>query len=163
MKRPDSIIAKATTDAARSDAIVVSFDIKWYKRLRERTFSAVIRKRIPKTVSPRSMYFHINAPKSAVCGKASVTSVRIVGRSEVLSLTRELDMTEDMILAYLGPAQTVGCYSLGTIALPPRDLTVNEIRQQMIYHPPQSFFVLSNPAKLLLDELCGFTAGPDRG
>jgi hypothetical protein len=146
MIRRVSMIAKATTEAARSDSIVVSFDTNWYERLRRRTFSAVIRKRVPKTVLPRSMYFHINAPKSAICGKAEVASVGIISRSEVLSLTHELDMTEEMIVAYLGSAQAMGCYQLGRIALPSRDLPINEIRQQMIYHPPQRFFVLSSSA-----------------
>jgi predicted transcriptional regulator len=114
---------------------------------------------VPTSIQPRWLYFHINAPKSAICTRAEIRSVENINRAKAIQIARELDLSEEEIRNYFGGQELVGCYRLGKIDFPDREVTVEEIAAHMVYHPPQSFFVLSKAAKELLDQLCGFQKG----
>jgi hypothetical protein len=157
MNKTHRIPAKAIDPESRSDAIVVSFGCEWYESLRAGRFSAVIRKRVPASVQPRWLYFHINSPRSAICARAEIRSVEILGIADVLQLRHELDLSEEQILMYFGGQASMGCYRLGRIMCPSSDVASQKINTHMVYHAPQSFFVLSRDAKDLLDRICGFT------
>lgn len=155
----DRVLAKAVSPDTRSDGIVVSFGSQCYESLRDKRFTSVIRKRVPRDSKPRWLYFHINAPKSSICARAEILSVEgvgRVGRSKVLAMAQDLDLSEEQIRAYLGREGSVGCYKLGAIQFPAREVSAKEITKHMVYHPPQSFFLLSRDGKRLLDQLCGF-------
>jgi hypothetical protein len=107
------IAAKAADVQSRSDAIVVSFGSEWYDGLKDRKFSAVIRKRIPTSFMPRWLYFHINSPKSAICARAEILSMGEINNAQATRMTRTLDLSTDRIQAYLKSARTIGCYTLG--------------------------------------------------
>ena len=62
LRKKERVPAKAINTADQSDGIVVSFGADWHERLLEGRFTAVIRKRVPKTVTPKWLYFHINSP-----------------------------------------------------------------------------------------------------
>ena len=150
------ILAKAVDPGSRSEAIVVSFGSEWYESLRGRRFTAVIRKRVPVSIQPRWLYIHINKPKSAICARAEIRAVEMIDRSSALKMWRELDLSEEQILNYLGGQASIGCYRLGEILYPDGDVAVEQISAHMVYYAPQSFFVLSKDAKELLDRLCEF-------
>ena len=150
------IIAKALDLESRSDAIVVSFGLEWYESLRSGRFTSVIRKRVPANIHPQWLYFHINAPKSAICARAEVHSVETISLAKAIQIARELDLSEKEIRKYFEGYESVGCYRLGQIYFPDREVTLQKITAHLVYHPPQSFFVVSKPAKELLDRLCGF-------
>jgi hypothetical protein len=150
------ILAKAVDSESRSDAIVVSFGSEWYESLRHKRFTSVIRKRVPTSIKPRWLYFHINAPKSAVCARAEIRSIENINCARAIQIARELDLSEEEVRNYFGEQELVGCYRLGKISFSNREVTVEEIAAHLIYHPPQSFFVLSKAAKELLDEICSF-------
>lgn len=152
----DRIVAKATTRDDQSDAIVVSFAADWYEPLKHRKFSAVIRKRVPKSLSPRWMFLHINAPVSAICACAEIIKIESISLDQAIVTSDELHMPADKIKQYVGAERAIDCYKLGQIYFPGHNLSINEISVHMIYHPPQSFFVLSERAKNLLQELAGF-------
>lgn len=156
MNSAHRILAKAVAPESQSEAIVVSFGSEWYESLRGKQFTAVIRKRIPANTRPSWLYFHINSPKSAICARAEILSIEKITRSRALQIRRELDLSEEQILKYFGRHESMGCYRLGRIAYPDKDVTSTQIAEQMVYHPPQSFFVLSKEAKKILDGLCGF-------
>lgn len=156
MNSPHRILAKAVDPESRSEAIVVSFGSEWYESLRARRFTAVIRKRVPASIQPRWLYFHINSPKSAICARAEIHSVEIIDRASALQIRRELDISQEQILDYFGGQTSMGCYRLGKIFLPDREVAGEQISAHMVYHAPQSFFMLSKDAKELLDRLCGF-------
>lgn len=150
------ILAKAVDPESRSDAIVVSFGSEWYKSLRAKRFTAVIRKRVPTSTQPRWLYFHINTPKSAICARTAIRSVENIDRAKAIQIAHELDLSKEKIRNYVAGHELVGCYRLGKIDFPDREVSVEEIVAHMVYHPPQSFFVLSRTAKERLDQLCGF-------
>src|SRR4029077_7202705 len=109
------------------DGIVVSFGSEWHEALLKKRFKAVIRKRIPKTVQPRWLYFHINAPVSAACARAEICTIEDITRTQATSLRRDLALSEAEITAYLGSSSTIGCYKLGAIFLAKNDLPISEI------------------------------------
>ncbi len=90
MQHSEPIVAKASDVEEQSDGIVVSFGSEWYQPLCQRKFRAVIRKRIPKTLKPAWLYFHVNAPVSAICARAQIRAVR------------ELKLDEANVLSHAG-------------------------------------------------------------
>ena len=150
------ILAKALTPESRSNAIVVPFGWDCYESVRGKRFNAVIRKMVPVKSEPRCLYLHINWPKSAICARAEIRSLGSVSRPKAIEMSQELDLSEERIRHYLDERQSVGCYMLGRIQLPVREVGTKEIAECMVYHPPQSFLVLSKEGKCLLDRMCGF-------
>lgn len=153
--------AKATTVDDQSDAIVVSFGAKWHQPLLESKFNAVIRKRIPKTFTPKWLYFHINSPVSALCARARIIAIRLLTPTQARAKSKDLALSAAAVDAYAG-GDSVGCYELDHITLAGRELGSEELNRQMIYYPPQSFFIMSKAAKDIVDALAGFQGGSPR-
>lgn len=157
VNNPDSRIhAKALESILRSDAIVVSFKSDWYESLKSSRFEAVIRKRAPTTFKPRWLYFHLNVPKSSVCGRSEIMSIDSIDSSVAIEMTRELDMSQSQIRDYIGGNKSVFLYRIGKPHFPETEVQLQDLRRHLVYNPPQSFFILSVEAKELLDRVCGF-------
>jgi predicted transcriptional regulator len=156
MNSPQLILATAKTEDTRSDGIVVSFNREWYEKVKTGTFSAIIRRAVPTAIRPRWLYFHINHPIKAICGRAQIHSVRRINREIALTSARELDLSLVEIDEYVGDRKTIGIYEIGTIELCKEEISVSRLAESLIYHPPQSYFVLSNAAKRIIDDLGGF-------
>jgi hypothetical protein len=150
------ILAKATTTQSQSNAIVVSFDFSWYKLLRAKKFRLIIRKRVPKTMKPKWMYCYIKLPKKAICACAEIVSVDNITKTEALMRSENIVLTSNEIQGYFGDLRLIGCYKIGKISFPKKEATIDDLSKQLIYHPPQSFFILSKNAKNLIDKICGF-------
>lgn len=156
MTSDNRIAAKAITSDPRSDAVVVSFDVSWYENLRKKAFSAVIRKRIPTSIRPNWLYFHINCPKSAICARARLESIDHLDFNSAIKIGNKLSLSREDIVAYLGSDHAVGVYWIKDIDFPRTEVSTNQLRKRMVYNPPQSFFFLSPEAKRMIDEMCGF-------
>lgn len=141
---------------SQSDSIVVSFASTWQQPLVKGAFKAVIRKRIPKTLKPKWLYFHINSPVAAICGRAEIQSFCELTIAQAKAISTELALSPTEIDTYAGGSQFIGCYKLGRIELAQPALTLSTIAEHMVYHAPQSFFILSNAAKTVIDKLAGF-------
>jgi len=150
--------AKAMSKSEESDAIVVSFGAESYQPLLDRRFRAVIRKRVPKTLRPKWIYVHINAPISAICARAEVLRIEQLQLKQVVEMARDLDMSSREIASYVSADAEVGCYFLGKIEFPREPITVSKTSEVMVYHAPQSFFVLSVAAKREIDRMGKFSA-----
>jgi hypothetical protein len=59
---------------------------------------------------------------------------------------------------YIGGGGIIGCYKLGPLELGSEIVSTTQLAVRLIYHPPQSFFILSSQAKEMVDHLCGFTS-----
>jgi hypothetical protein len=119
-------------------------------------FKAVIRKRVPKTVSPTWLYFHINAPVSAICARAEILAIRELTPAQARAKANDIALCPAAVDAYTAGDPRIGCYELGKITLARQSLSSDFLNERMIYHPPQSFFVLSCLAQQMIDELAGF-------
>jgi predicted transcriptional regulator len=151
------IPAKAITDAELSNAIVVSFDSEWYEHLLAKRFSVVIRKRVPKRRKFEWLYLHINSPVSAICGRAQIKTITDIPMEQAIALAREIALSPDEIKSYIGEGDRyIGCYKLGIFQFGKKPLSTTELSTRMIYHPPQSFFILSKRSKELVDQMAGF-------
>jgi predicted transcriptional regulator len=151
-----NLSARANTVEEQSDSIVVSFSAEWYPLFLGRKFKAILRKRIPRTVHPRLLYFHINAPVSAICGRAKIESMREISFSQATALSNELALAPAEITTYLADQASVGCYKVSQLEFAQSPVTIKELESKMVYHAPQSFFILSQTAKALIDKLAKF-------
>jgi predicted transcriptional regulator len=159
MIKTQMVPTKATSLKERSDAIVVSFAPGWHQAIIDRTFTAVIRKRVPRELSPKWLYFHVNAPVSAIVAKAEISSLVRVSLQEAVGLRDQLALTEAEITDYFGGYKEVGCYKLGAITFPARPVTTTDLREKLLYTPPQNYVNLSRAAKAIVDRLAGFPNG----
>jgi predicted transcriptional regulator len=155
----DRIAAKAVRPEERSDSIVVSFGPDWLQPLQGRKFTAVIRKRVPKGARPKWIYFHINAPISALCGRAEIRSLDELAVGKVIKMGNELALSPAQIRSYTGTEPAVGCYRLGKIQFPQKPIKMSVLSSHMVYHAPQSFFILSRKGKAAIDKLGRFRPG----
>lgn len=148
--------AKAAGPENQSNAIVVSFAAAWYEAIRDLSFSAVIRKRVPKTVNPDWLYFHVNAPVGAICARAPIKKVSEVSLAAAKRLSKVLNLSPNAIDDYVGDSESIGCYDIGPIVLAMTPVKIETLRKHLTYYPPQSFFILSLEGKQIVDELAGF-------
>lgn len=149
--------AKASGPEDRSDGIVVSFDAKWYEAIVAKEISLIIRKRIPTRNKPTWLYFHVNAPKSAICARARLASVALMPIDLVRAHASEICLDIAGIDAYCGKLEEVGAYRIGRIELASVQVSAAELRRHLLYTPPQSFMFLSHKAKATIDKAGNFT------
>lgn len=150
------IYAKALTDDDRSDSVIVSFDSAWRQKVLDATFSAIIRKRVPVSLTPTWIYFHINAPFSEILARARINTVRMISKQDAVRLHKQLDLSADEVKAYVGDAPEIGAYSVAGFEIAGNNITARALQEQMIYSPPQSFLFLSHEGKTVVDRLCNF-------
>ena len=155
------IPAKATTVDDQSDAIVVSFGVEWQKQIIAKDFSIVIRKRVPKAATFKWLYFHVNNPIGAICARAKIDKVFTATAKEALAFANCIHLSPADITAYLAGDNSIGCYQLGAFQFPLQPLAAVEISARMVYHPPQSFFIISKQAKIIIDQMAGFSTAKD--
>jgi predicted transcriptional regulator len=151
------IPAKATTPAEQSDSIVVSFAAEWHQYMLAKAFSVVIRKRIPKSKLFNWLYFHINSPISAICGRAEIEKIFSATAEEAFNLTKQINLSVAEIASYIGGDNSVGCYKLGTFQSCAKPVPIRTLATRLACYPPQSFFILSKQAKEIVDQLAGFS------
>lgn len=116
----------------------------------------VLRKRIPKVSTFKWLYFHVNNPVSAICGRGLIKKTLAITKSEAIRSREALNLSAAEIESYMGKDPTTGCYQLGRVELAPRPALARELSTRLVYHPPQSFFIVSKEAKNVIDEIAGF-------
>ena len=150
--------ATAVQSEDRSDAVVVSFDSRWYDALRTGSLSMVIRKKVPMSEQPHWLYFHVNSPKSAICARTRILAVEHLPTQAVHAFVNELSLTSEEIDRYCGHLKEVGVYRLSDIELAAPEASLAELRRRLHYSPPQNFMFLSIQAKGIVDQACAFAA-----
>lgn len=150
------IPAKANGIGEQSDAIVVSFDARWHSHLQAKDFSIVLRKRIPRSATFTWLYFHINNPISAICGRARIRRTAIAKKRDAVRMARLAQLLPAEIENYIGNDPEIPYYELGSFELVRQPVNTSELSRNLVYHPPQSFFIVSRAAKLTIDEMAGF-------
>jgi predicted transcriptional regulator len=156
MMNPDTIAAKAITPEEQSDSIVVSFGADWHQLLLVKGFSVVIRKRVPKSSSFKWLYFHVNSPISALCGRAEIKEIFNASPTEAVGLAKQIALSPAEITVYIAGDGSIGGYKLGAFEFGTKAVPASELATRMTYHAPQSFFIISKQAKEIVDELAGF-------
>jgi hypothetical protein len=154
--KTDLLSAKANNAEEQSDAVVVSFAAEWHKLIESKSFSAVIRKRIPRTIEPKWLYFHVNSPIGAICARAQIESCKEILIDEACAISISINLSPQHIRDYAEEHQKIGCYRLVKIFNAAQPVIQSQLSGHMKYHAPQSFFILSKAAKSIIDQLAGF-------
>ena len=154
----ERIPAKAMGPEEQSDAIVVSFGAEWHKQLTAKQFSVVIRKRVPKSTSFKWLYFHVNSPIGAICARAAIKTIFTATAKEAVKLAGKINLTPEEITEYIGNDASIGCYEIARFQFAKASLTTAVLGTRLTYYAPQSFFILSKPAKLRIDQMAVFSS-----
>jgi predicted transcriptional regulator len=70
--------------------------------------------------------------------------------------SNDLGLSPNDIKNYFARAQHVGMYEIETIELASVPLTLERIRRDLVFYPPQSFFFLSEVGKDFIDSQAHF-------
>ena len=159
-KIPPRLEAKATGNEL-SSAIVVSFDARWLEPISNRRVRLVLRKRVPRSMSPDLMYIYINSPASILLARARIRSIFSISQNEALKRSDEFQLTAEEIKRYFHEATEVGAYALGSVEVAARPPSLEWLRRRLTFNPPQSFFFLAPAAQKLIDEHAEFRCSPD--
>ena len=150
------ISAKAETPDQQCGVVVVSFDDTGAKPIQAGLAKCVIRKRVPKTTAAEWLYVYVNSPVCAIVARAAISKVDSVSLRAALNLSKDLCLSPDAITQYFEGADSVGIYRLKHIEIASKPPTLEWLRDQMIFHPPQSFLFLSVTAKKIIDSAASF-------
>ena len=147
---------KANSPAEMSDAILVSFDAHWETVLANEPLRAFIRKRLPQNLHPRFVYAYCGAPLSRISVKAEVKSFGEIPLKEAIAKSVQLKLSKTEILNYCAERDSIGICYIGRIFKAKQPLDLQVLRSVMVFHPPQSFLILSTSAKATIDKLASF-------
>lgn len=152
----DQIPVRPASPDDRSNAVILSFGEKWADPIKRRATTWVIRKRVPLVTKPEFVYFHVNAPVSAIIARGRVGTIERVSANFAAEHHQCLEMTKSDILAYVGNAPTIGLFKFDRIEIAPKPATILELTELLEYFAPQSFSFISRAALPIIDKACGF-------
>jgi predicted transcriptional regulator len=151
------IIAKATDRKSRSDSILVSFHSRWEKPFLQNQIRVIFRKRVPTSYTPSFLYIYLNRPSSRVIARANIKKIDFVGLDEALKLSKKAAITTNELKSYMTGRDDVGMYFLKSVELATKPFSLEEMRENMRFTPPQSFVILSKNANNMIRKRCGFS------
>lgn len=152
----DQIPVRPANPNDRSNAVILSFGAKWADPIKSCATTWVIRKRVPLVTKPEFVYFHVNAPVSAIIARGRVGTIERVSATFAAEHHQYLGMTKSDILSYVGNAPTIGLFKFESIEIAPKAATISELTEMLEYFAPQSFSFVSREALPIIDKACGF-------
>ena len=152
----DQIPVRPANPDDRSNAVILSFGAKWANPIKRGAITWVIRKRVPLVTKPEFVYFHVNAPVSAIIARGKVGTIERVSATFAAEHHQYLEMTKGDILSYVGNCPTIGLLRFESIDIAPKAATITELTQTLEYFAPQSFSFVSREALPIIDKACGF-------
>ncbi len=148
--------AKALKPEEHTGAVVVSFDARWIDLIRKRKIKGILRKRIPTTLGAQWLYAYVNSPVSAIVARAVIENTTSVSMPLAIRMSNDLGLSPNEIKNYFSRAQCVGMYEIKAFELAVTPLTLERIRRDLVFYPPQSFFFMSKLGKEFIDEEAHF-------
>lgn len=152
----DQIPVRPANPDDRSNAVILSFGAKWADPIKRGATTWVIRKRVPLVTKPEFVYFHVNAPVSAIIARGRVGTIERVPAAFAAEHHEDLDMTKSDVLSYVGNVPTIGLFRFDKIQVAPKAATLAELSEVLEYFAPQSFSFVSRAALPIIDKACGF-------
>lgn len=150
------ISIKSNAEEQMSSAVLVSFAANWKFEIENRCISAIIRKRIPTSMVPEWLYFHVNAPVGQICARAKITDIRKISLQEAREIQGLICLSNEIIENYFGNSEFIGCYFIDAIEIARNKCTISRLKNIMHYNPPQSFLYISKDGKKIVDDICDF-------
>ena len=147
---------KSTSEADNSNCILLSFNSMWKSGIVDRSVSAFIRKRIPKSQLPDSIYCYFGSPECSVAARVRIDELRELSVGDVLKKQTQLKLSESEIFKYLGESDTVGFCEFSHHEIASSSVSLSTLRGAFKFFPPQSFLNLSIAGKDFIDENANF-------
>jgi predicted transcriptional regulator len=133
-------------------AVVYSFKAKWDRLIRKGDINLFFRKNAPSTV-PRRVYFYVGAPIKQIVGWAEITDIALVAKEEAFGLAGAGAIDVDELRTYLANRSSVSVIRTRKITLLTNPVTLHEVQQKLVFHPPQSFCQLTEDDENVIQEL----------
>ena len=146
--------AKAITETDRSDSVLVSFDSRWEQAIKKGGVKAFIRKRLPKTITPKWVYAYCGSPVAAILARFRINRIGEISSTEAVKLASRLSMSANDVAAYCRGRSIIGYCEVSKTQKSKKPMTLVSIRSLMSFHPPQSFIILSKDACEMIDTAC---------
>lgn len=144
------------TAADRSRSFILPIDAKWVPSLVDGSLTCLIRKRLPFGSDVADAYFHAKSPVSALFGRAKVVSIARVPIATAVARKKELHMSEVDIKSYTKGLSEIGLMQFTQFEETANPVSMQVMRDELDYFPPQSFAFISQSALPQLIDLCGF-------
>ena len=147
---------KSNGQGDSSNSIVVSFHSKWKDLVLDKSVKAFLRKRGPAALKPEWVYVYVSAPISTIVGRMSIQGVSETSLSDCLLLQKETLLSSEEVCQYAENYKSLFVFNVNNTQIAKKELSLQSLNKHAKFSPPQSFLVLSEDGKSLIDELCGF-------
>jgi len=148
--------AKANSPAEASDSILVSFEARWEELFISGQVSGFIRKRLPRTTSPKWIYAYFGTPLARISVKAQIKSISEVPIGQVIASASDLCISKEEIREYCAGLSSIGLCLIATPFVSNHKLGLERMRSTLSFFPPQSFLILSKDAKRIIESIGQF-------
>ena len=151
---------KADTPDDRSQDILVSFSSRWNDLLRNGSINLVFRRRYPKTLGAKRMFIYVGSPYSEIIGFSIIKDIKPMTFTEGIRLLDKAQITKPELEMYFQGYSSVGGYRVSKITLFDSPVSLQTLRGESGFSPPQSFVFLSKRASIWLDQQPHTGQGP---
>jgi len=148
---------KMTKEDDASSSILVPFDQKWEKPMREHHINVFFRKRGPRAFTPDYVFVYIAAPASKLIGRAEIESFSFMRLDKAAKLALDGGLTETELRYYASSYSELAVFQLKQFELADSPITFAELSSAYNFHPPQSFVRLSASGKGQLETALGYS------
>jgi predicted transcriptional regulator len=131
---------------SRSSEVLVTFSAKWREPLLSGSIECVLRRRYPKSLEPSRMYIYMAAPFSQVIGVSNITRLIDVSIEEAKALRDKTGIDDKELRKYFDGYESVGCYFIDNTQYFNPAISLESLRDEWSFYPPQSFVSLSQEA-----------------
>jgi len=147
---------KMTNANDAGSSILVPFDQRWEKLLRQNEISVFFRKRGPRVFSPTSVFVYIAAPTSRLIGRTSITAFSFMPLDQAVTFVSDGGLTEAELRQYARGYAELAVFHIGRFEAAVSSLTLPQLSAAYSFHAPQSFLRLSESGSEQLEKALGF-------
>jgi predicted transcriptional regulator len=139
-----------------SSSILMPFNQKWEKPMREQHIKVFFRKRGPRAFTPDCVFVYIAAPVSQIIGRAGVESFSFMRLDKAAKLAPDGGLTERELRYYSSGYAELAVFYLKRFEEAKVPLTFAELSSTYNFGPPQNFLRLSKSGKVQLETALGY-------
>jgi predicted transcriptional regulator len=139
------------------ESVVFSFEDRWKTPILKNQIAVFFRKRAPTSVVPRQVFFYVSAPTSSVVGFARIVSQAKVTKPEAIEHRLAGKISELELNRYISERDTVYMIRIADQQNFKRQVHFTELLRLGVFHPPETFFFLSQWGVSTLKELGGIS------
>lgn len=144
------------TSSDQADAMILSFNHRWYDLLSAGKIDVVFRKRGPQGFTPKLMYAYIATPMSAIAFRMAIKSYELMSVPNALTFTNRGCIESGELRRYAGTASELIVMTISQIFIATVPLTISFLSREYNFWPSATFVPVSHTGVTKLDEVGRF-------